>query len=161
MADCHPLAVAVLCDGYAFDVLHHEVRPAFGCGARVEDPRDIRVVHHRQRLALFGEAGEYLAGVHAEFHDFEGYTPANRFALLGEVHGAHTAFADGPNDVITAEVVITGWSRRCIDGLGSGFICANRTIESALDQTLRTQSRGITGTQLRFAMGAIWHWTVV
>jgi len=30
-------------------------------------------VHHRQRLTLVGEAGEYLAGVHAEFYYFEGY----------------------------------------------------------------------------------------
>ena len=68
LADCHPMAVAVLRYGYAFDVLHYEVRPALGRGPCIEDPCDIRVVHHRQRLTLVGEAGEYLACVHPEFH---------------------------------------------------------------------------------------------
>jgi hypothetical protein len=103
------------------------------------------VVHHRQRLALDGEAGEYLAGVHPEFDDFKRYKAANGFALLSQVYGAHTPFAERPKDLITAELVITGCARRRIDGLGSGFVRANRTIESALDQTLRAQSRGITG----------------
>ena len=38
--------------------------------------------------------------------------------------------------MITAEVVIAGFRCRCIDGLSSGFVRANRAIESALDQTL-------------------------
>jgi hypothetical protein len=42
---------------YTIDVLHHEVRPALGRGACVENPCDVRVVHHRQCLALLGEAG--------------------------------------------------------------------------------------------------------
>ena len=107
-ADSHPLAIAVLSDRHALDVLHHEVRPALGCRAGVEDPRDVRVVHYRQRLTLVGETGEHLAGVHAEFHDFKGHTPANGLALLGQVHGAHAPFAYRSKDLITAEVVITG-----------------------------------------------------
>ena len=59
--------------------------------------------------------------------------------------------------MITAEVVITGCRCRCIDGLSSGFVRAKRTVESALDQTLRAQSRGITGTQFRSALRAVWH----
>ncbi len=108
LSDCHLLAIAVLRDGCALDVLHDEVRPALGRRACVEDPCDIRVVHHRQRLALVGEASEYLAGIHPEFHYFKGHTPANGFALLGQVHGAHTPFAKRSNDLISAEVVLTG-----------------------------------------------------
>ena len=59
--------------------------------------------------------------------------------------------------LITAEVVITGCRCRCIDGLSSGFVRANRTVESALDQTLRAQSRGIVGIQFRSALRTIWH----
>jgi hypothetical protein len=93
LADRQPMAVAVLRYGCAFDVLHHEVRPALGRGAGVEDPCDIRVVHHRQRLTLIGEAGQYLAGVHAELYYFEGYRAANGLALLGQIHCAHAALA--------------------------------------------------------------------
>jgi len=74
-----------------------------------------------------------------------------------QVHRAHTPFAYGPNDPISAEVVITGCRCRCIDGLSSGFFRANRTIEGAKDQTLMAQSRGIAGTQFRFAPRALWH----
>ena len=58
--------------------------------------------------------------------------------------------------MITAEVVITG-CRQGIYGPGSGFICANRTLENALDQALGAQSAGIVGTQCRSALRAIWH----
>ncbi|HLN02160.1 MAG TPA: hypothetical protein VK335_22925, partial [Bryobacteraceae bacterium] len=44
-----------------------------------------------------------------------------------------------------------------IGGLSSGFSRANRTVESTLDQTLRAQSRRITGTQFRPALRAVWH----
>src|SRR5262245_19616107 len=53
------------------------------------------------------------------------------------------------------EVVISG--RRCINGVGPGFVRANRTLESAQNQTLRAQSGGITGTQLLSALKAGWH----
>jgi hypothetical protein len=51
------------------------------------------VVHHRQRLALVVEAGEYLTGVHPELYYFEGYVASDGIALFGQVHGSHTAFA--------------------------------------------------------------------
>jgi hypothetical protein len=136
---------------------HHEVRPALARGACVEDSGDIRVVHHRQSLALVCKTSEHLIGVHPESYYFEGGRAANGFALLGQVHGAHASFPDWPDDRIKAEVVITGCRPRTIDGLSSKIVRANRTIESALDQTLRAQSRGIIGTQFCFALRAVWH----
>jgi hypothetical protein len=59
--------------------------------------------------------------------------------------------------VISAEVIITGCHCCGIGGLGSGFVRANRTIERALDQTLRAESRGITRTQFGSALRTIWH----
>src|SRR6202035_1810803 len=109
LADCHPLVIAVLRDGYALDVLHHEVRPASCRGASVEDARDIGMVHHGQRLTLVGEASEYLARVHAEFYNFERDTAANGLALLGQVHSAHAPFAQRSKDLIAPEVVIPDW----------------------------------------------------
>ncbi|MDR3701194.1 MAG: hypothetical protein P4L56_16220 [Candidatus Sulfopaludibacter sp.] len=107
-ADGHPLLIAILRDGYALDVLHDKVRPALACGAGIEDPGDIRVVHDRQRLALVDEAGEHLARVHSQFDDFERYEAANRFKLFGQVDGAHTPLAERPKDPIPAEIVLTG-----------------------------------------------------
>jgi hypothetical protein len=88
------------------------------------------MIHHGQRLALLGEAGEHLTGVHSEFYDFEGYLPTNGFALLGEVHRAHASFAQNSKDLIATEVVSTGCRCRCIEDWSIGV---NRTIESTLD----------------------------
>ena len=56
------LAVAVLGEGHALDVLHDEVGPSPGCRAGIEDLGDGGVVHHRQSLALGLEAGDDLLG---------------------------------------------------------------------------------------------------
>jgi hypothetical protein len=59
--------------------------------------------------------------------------------------------------VISAEVVITGWSSRGVNSLSPELVRADGTVESALDQTLRAQSRGITETQFLSALRAVWH----
>src|SRR5205814_7156228 len=112
------LAIAILRYGLSIDVLHHEVRAALTGRARVEDLGDVRVVHHRERLALVVKAGEHLAGVHAELHNLEGHTPANGFTLLGQVNRAHTAFAQGTDDSVAAEVIILRRGRGEANGLG-------------------------------------------
>ena len=117
--------------------------PPFGGRAGVEDLGDVRVVHHRQRLALVGEAGEHLGGVHPELDDLERHAPANGFTLLGEIHRAHTPFAQGLDDPIAAEVVIPAAAPAAAQRLSSEFVRADRTLESALDQALRAESRGI------------------
>src|SRR5579864_1291056 len=157
LADCHSPAVAVLRYGHALDVLHDEVRPALRCGACVEYPRDTRVVHDRQCLAFICKTGQYLTGIHSELYNFERYKTANRFALLGEVHGSHTAFAKRSKDMITAEVVIRDSWRHCVDGFNSGVVAAKRTLEHALHQALGAQSRGIIRTQSRSALRAVRH----
>ena len=82
------------------------------------------MVHHRQRLTLIGEAGQYLARIHAKFHDFKSYRPANGFALFGQVHGAHATFAQRSNDLIAAEIVIACRRSSSIDGLSPELIRA-------------------------------------
>ena len=63
--------VTVLGDRHALDQLHHEIRPASVGGAGVEDPRDRRVVHERQHLALGLEPRYNLLRVHARLDDLE------------------------------------------------------------------------------------------
>ncbi len=115
------------------------------------------MIHHRQRLALVMEAGQDLGGIHADLHHLKSHAPANGFTLLGEINGAHAPFAQRSKDTIPAEVVITSSAFRCIDGAGSGFVRSNRTLECAQDQTLRTQSGGVAGTQLLSTLRAVWH----
>jgi hypothetical protein len=128
-----------------------------GGRAGVEDLRDVRVVHHRQRLALVVEAGQHLSGVHSEFHNFESHTPANGLKLFRQVYGAHASFTKRSKNTITAEVIFTGSRYYRIDGLTSGLVRAERTIESTEDETLRAQSGGITGARFLSALRAVCH----
>ena len=152
----HPLAIAILCDGRAFDVLHHEVRPPGGAGAGVEDLGDVRVVHHRERLAFLVEAGEHLRGIQAELHDLERHAPANGFTLLGEIDRPHPPFAQQLDDAIAAEVLARGRRGGRTTRLSPELVAAG-ALECVQDQTLRTESLGIGGTELRSAVGAAWH----
>jgi hypothetical protein len=115
------------------------------------------VIHHRQRLALVVETGQHLRGVHPELHNFKGDLPANGLHLFGQINGSHTAFTYWPHDMIAAEVVITDSRCSRIDDLNSAFVRGERTVEGAEDQTLRTQSAGITGVRFLAALSAVWH----
>jgi hypothetical protein len=88
------LVVAVACDRHAIDQLHGEVRPALSRGARVENTRDVWVIHHRQRLPLALEARDHLAAVHPGLDDLERHVPAKWVRLLSVVDHAHAAFPD-------------------------------------------------------------------
>ncbi len=66
------MPVAVIGDRYAGDVLHRKERSAVAGHPCVEDHRDIRMVHHRQRLALRFESGHHLTRVHPGFDDLDG-----------------------------------------------------------------------------------------
>ena len=49
--------------------------------AGVEDPGDIRMVHHGQGLSLGLEAGDDLLGIHSRLDDLEGHPAAHRAAV--------------------------------------------------------------------------------
>jgi len=60
----------------------------------VENLRDVRMIHQRERLPLRLEARDDLPAVHAQFDDFEGDAAFDRLALLGHPDFAETTFAD-------------------------------------------------------------------
>jgi hypothetical protein len=96
--------VAVVGDGLALDILHHEVGAAAVGGAGVEDLRDAGMVHQRQRLALGVEARDDRARVHALLDDLQrDAPPANGLGLLGLVDVAHAARADAPHQAVGAD----------------------------------------------------------
>jgi hypothetical protein len=79
--------------GTPADQFHDEVGPASPWRAGVEHLGDVRMIHHRQRLALGLEAGDDLLGVHAQLDDLERDAADDGFGLLGHVDHAHAAFA--------------------------------------------------------------------
>ena len=97
--------VAILGDLDAAHQFHDEVGPAGVGGARVEHLGDVRMVHHRQRLALGFEAGDDRLGVHAQLDDLERDAAAHRFLLLGHVNHAAAAFADFLEQFVAADPV--------------------------------------------------------
>ena len=89
-----PMLIAELGDGDALDQLHREPRPAGGRRPGVEHLGDVRVVHHRQRLALGLEAGQHFPGVHPGLDDLQRHPAGDRLALLGHPDGAEAALAN-------------------------------------------------------------------
>jgi hypothetical protein len=98
--DVEPPLVAVACQGDAGHVLHREVRPAFRRRTRVEDPRDVRMGHQRQRLPLDLEACDDLARPEAELDHLQGNPPPDRRGLFGQEHLADRPLADALEDPV-------------------------------------------------------------
>ena len=116
--------VAVFRDPGAAHQFHHEIGPAGLGRAGIEHLRDVRMVHHRQRLALRFEPGDHLLRVHAQLDDFERDAAAHRFLLLGHVDDAAAAFADFLKNFVTANPVAGLFSQR--QSNGAGCVCKGR-----------------------------------
>jgi hypothetical protein len=102
------LLVAIICDRYALDQFHGEIRPTLvGC-ARIVDPGDAGVVHHRQCLPFGFEACHDLVRVHAPLDQLQSYFAADRLLLLCLVDFAHTAFAELAGQVIRSDIFGVG-----------------------------------------------------
>ena len=74
--------VAVIGDFDAAHQFHDEIGPAGIRGTRVQEFRDIRMVHERQRLPLGLEPGNNTLGVHAQLDDLERHAAVDGFFLL-------------------------------------------------------------------------------
>jgi len=124
--DIEFVVVAVFVDGDALDVLHDEVREAFGGGSTVEEEGDVGVIEVGEDLTFAAEAFEDL-GVFAIAEDeFDG----DLFAVLivgagGEVDGSHAATADFAENFVLADA--GGWLHFSLveelgDGVDGGFV---------------------------------------
>jgi hypothetical protein len=74
-------------------MLHDEVRPALLRGSSVQDAGDIRVIEHREGLALGLETRDHTLRIHAWLDDLERDVPLDRVVLFGQIHDTHAAFA--------------------------------------------------------------------
>ena len=146
------VAIAVVGDRDAGDVLHREVRPAFGRDAGVEHRGDVRMVHQCQRLPLGLEPRHHLTRVHAGLDHLHGDAPP-RGLLLGEVDLAHAALAEEAQDPVRADGVRVEGSRartddgrRCIVGWGAlhgAPILRQRGLASTANPSRRDPGRGL------------------
>ena len=102
------LLAAEVGDRDTLDQFHDEVGPTGGGGPGVEDPGDVGVVHHGERLALGLEAREHLAGVHAGLDHLEGDHAGDGAALLGHPDRAEAALADLLAQGVGADLVALG-----------------------------------------------------
>jgi hypothetical protein len=88
------MLVTIIGDLHPPDRFHHEIGPTrFGCSS-IEHPRNIRMVHQRQRLALRLEPGHDLSRIHAQLDDLEGHAPSHGFLLLRHEHHPAAAFTN-------------------------------------------------------------------
>src|SRR5688500_6939164 len=88
------VGVAVVRDRQTFNELHREERLARWGFAGLENFRDARVVHQRERLSLGLEPRSHFAGVEPDAYDLEGYVTANRSGVHRLVHNTHSALAE-------------------------------------------------------------------
>ena len=95
--------VAILRDRDTLHQFHHEIRTPRLRRTRVENFGDVRVIHHRQRLAFRLEPGDHLLGIHPRLDDFQRHLATNGLALLRHVDGAHAPFADRLKKFVRAD----------------------------------------------------------
>lgn len=92
--ESEPHPVAVLDQRLAADIVHRKPGSPGRELPGVEDPRDPRVLHERQRLALGLETRERVPHRTTRAHELDRGQPRHRLALGGEVDDAHAALPE-------------------------------------------------------------------
>ncbi len=102
-----PVRVAVVDDRLPLDVLHREVRPAVRRAATVEQARDERMLEAGENLALVPEAADDAVGVHAALEHLDRDALLERVIVAdAEIHGAHAAMTDFPNQAVRTKTSV-------------------------------------------------------
>ena len=99
------LLIAKFRDGFSRRQLHDEKRASSARCPRIEDLRDARVIHQRQRLSFGFETRDDGLRVHAQLDDFDRHFAAHWRELFRPIHDATTAFANFANDAKAVEYI--------------------------------------------------------
>src|SRR5262249_44827786 len=99
-----PLGIAVTGDGHTIDHLHGKVGQARGCSSRVQDTRDVGMLHDSQGLPLAFKASDHLFAVHARLDDLERNVAADRLVLLRAVHNPHATLAELLDELVRPDL---------------------------------------------------------
>ena len=149
LVDAELVAVAVLGDGFTFDILHHKVGPAVLRGAGIDDLRDVWMVEHGQGLALHLEACDDPLGIHAGLDELQGHLALNGVLLLGQIDHGHAALTQVAHEPVLVDPGteplrcpvcmghLLGWGRLFGRGARLLFLCDREK----LSQLLRVQIR--------------------
>jgi hypothetical protein len=92
------------------------------CCAAVEHLSDVRMIHHRERLALGFEARHDLLGVHPELDDLERDLALDGCRLLRHPNSAHATLADGLQELVPADHVAFAFAGQRLRELDAGAI---------------------------------------
>ena len=87
----------------------------------VEHLVDVRMVHHRQRLALSLEARDALFGVHPQLDNFQGHPSFDGLFLLRHIHVTNPSFTYGLKNLVASNQR----ARRLLLGNNERFIAVN------------------------------------
>ena len=103
LADGQAVLVTEGGDRIAGDPLHHKKRPSGGCRSRIEHPRDARMIHHGERLALHLEAGDDLPVIETHTDQLESHLPFHGGFLLRLIDHAATALAQAADQAVATD----------------------------------------------------------
>ena len=117
--------VAVIRDLYSAHEFHHEKRPAIFGGAGVQHARDVRMIHHRERLPFGFKTRDHRFGIHPQLDHFHGDQTTNRFLLFRHVDRAATAFANFLEQLVPPDELMR---------LFIGFVFENNFIRRVTDR---------------------------
>jgi hypothetical protein len=95
--------IAVVRDPNAAHQFHYEVGAARLGGAGIEHLGDVRVIHHRQCLALRFKACDHRFGVHAQLDNLQGDFAPDWLFLLGQPNCSEPAFAQVLKQLVAAK----------------------------------------------------------
>ena len=98
--------------------------------------RDVRMIHHRQRLPLLLEARDHLLRVHPQLDDLQRHAPPHRLLLLRHPDHAEAALADLLEQLVRPDLLAdsSGLSRAIRSSTLRGRACsgtASRDCESS------------------------------
>ena len=102
-AGTEPPIIAIVRDGLALGVFHHEVGSALRSRAGIEDLGDARMVHQGQRLAFGLEPRNHFATSRATFNALEGHTAAHRLQLFRKPDLPHASFSNLLDHLVTVD----------------------------------------------------------
>ncbi len=99
------MIVAILIDGAAFDVIHHQVRQSFGRAAAIQQLDDVGMIEASQRLPLCSEPAQHLVGVRSWRYQLDSDLLAE-FAIraLGQEHRGHAALSHAPHQLVDIQL---------------------------------------------------------
>src|SRR5579859_4951249 len=92
------MEIAVFVDANAIDVLHHDVAETCSGDAQVEHTDDAGVIQRSQYTTLVLNRGFCGRRKEMRMQDLDGHLLRELLHALSQVDGAHTAFAEQPQD---------------------------------------------------------------